>query len=84
MAYPHIDPKTYLLIQDHAFGRTSHRYGQPRIYAAGSRSALICSTLRGFIGAGFTNIRTAARKAAPKREDAAFKDQFRQPVATKE
>jgi len=84
MSYPHIDPKTYLRIQDHAVGKTSHRYGQPRIFAAGSRCAAICSALRGFVGAGLKNIRTAARKGAPKRGYAAFKYQFRQPVATKE
>ena len=62
MSYPHIDPKTYLRLQEHDFAKSPDHFSQPRIFAVGSRPAVICNTLGNIVASGMAHIRTAFRR----------------------
>lgn len=69
MSYPHIDPNTYLRLQEQEFGKSPVRYGPARFFAVGSRASVFFDKLRSAAGSGLGHIRTALLEDTSKNND---------------
>ena len=69
MSYPHIDPKTYLRLQAQDTERPLECFGPPRIFAVGSRGAVIADVLRSMPVSAIKGIVAALHKKSFTKSD---------------